>query len=176
MADLKAKRDKLFTEIESTLNAHRSNVQGQKHFRGLNQTRASRKARLDIMGDPKGKIWYFHVFHLGQNVLQEAPDGTAQRVRHDFNVQVLYEWSDDEDFVSSSQDTWETIMHNTGTPKGLVEYLNDSTYVQADGDTTTILPPEPLGEDMFDITNLDSDGREWAHIAEMRVPMLDPRA
>lgn len=177
MPSLFDKRDKLFSEIESTLNAHRSGVQGHKHFRRLDQLQASRKARLDIMGDGSGTIWYFHVFPLSWVTEQESPAGPAQRTRHDFHVQVLYEWEDSDSYSGSTQETWEQMMFSTSSPIGLIEDLSDRSYVQTGGETTTIQPPQEMdGGDMFDIQQMDGEGREWAHIAEMRVPMLDPRA
>ena len=176
MPSMAQKRDKLLSEVTTQLNKHRADIQSQKHFRGLDKMRASRKARQEIMGDPAGRIWYCYVFPLDISVTSEQTDGTGDGVRQDFEVGIYYEWRDTDTYSGSSQEEWDDFMFSTGSPKGLWEHLvNLSIVSTADGGRSVIRPPESVtqGGDIFGIRQMDSQGKEWAHEAQMRVPMLD---
>lgn len=174
MPSLIEKRDALFSEVETVLNAHRSDVQGQKYFRRLDRLQQSRKARLQVMGDPTDTIWYFRVFSLDAQVTSEQPDGTADKLRHDFAVTVFYEWADSDSYSGSTQETWEEMMHATGSPIGLFEHLAGMSQLQSGGSRSKVRPPEPIGQgDIFGIRQLDSQGNEWAHVAEWRQALID---
>lgn len=176
MPSMIQKRDKLLDEVTTTLNSHRSGIQSDKHFPDLDRTNMSRKARLERMGDSTDTIWYCYVFPIDVQAVSEQTDSTADKVRQDFEVGVYYEWSQSDSYSGSTQETWDQMMFATGSPIGLWEHLVSLSVVStANGERTVIKPPQSVrqGADIFGITEMDSQGKEWAHEAQMRVPMVD---
>lgn len=174
------KRDALLSEVTTTLEAHRADIRSEKHFPALSELQASRAARLDKMGDDTDTIWYCYVFPIDVAVLGQQSDGTGSEMVQDFEVGVYYEWQPSDDYSGSSQERWDKMMFNTpsDSPIGLFEHLVELSVISTGSgskERTVVNPPESVreGTDIFGIRQMDSQGKEWAHEAQMRVGLED---
>lgn len=124
-------------------------------------TVARRKA---VMGDP---VRYIQVMHIGHDAGTETdayldPSDNPTVTANDYEVEVWYEYADDDTLADSSQAGFDSLMFGSN---GIVPMLESYNWLSSD-EPGVVSPPVV---DVLDVVQVDDDGRKFAHYCLLTV-------
>jgi hypothetical protein len=159
---MQARREALASRLKTTADAHGGAFHVSQRLRLATTGRTTSKERKDTMGDPVRYI----------EVLEDVTTPTEVRdgydAGHAFSITVFVEYDDAERFAQSSEPDFNALMHNEGTPIGILPDLTTTDRLR-DSSGAPLGRLSVTSDATPDIIGLDPTAGLYAHIHQFTV-------